>query len=124
MVYSDDHRGYRGLPRHETVKHSVAEYVNGQAHVNGVESFWAGLKRGYHGTFRHVSAEHLNRYVAEFAGRHDRRGLDTEAMMAATVRGMVGRQLRYAELVADGPTAKRRAAEFAALAGVSAGHPF
>ena len=30
-VYTDDHRGYDGLPNHETVRHSVAEYVNGQA---------------------------------------------------------------------------------------------
>ena len=101
MVYTDDHRAYLGLPRHETVRHSVAEYVNGQAHVNGVESFWAALKRGYHGTFHHVSPEHLNRYVAEFAGRHNRRPMDTEDMMAASVRGMVGKRLTYCELTAE-----------------------
>ena len=99
MVYTDEHKAYRGLPRHETVCHGVAEYVNGQAHVNGVESFWAALKRGYHGTFHHVSPEHLDRYVAEFAGRHNRRPMDTEDMMAASVRGMVGKHLPYAELV-------------------------
>lgn len=99
MVYTDEHKAYRGLPNHETVCHSVAEYVNGQAHVNGVESFWAALKRGYHGTFHHVSPEHLDRYVAEFAGRHNRRPMDTEDMMAASVRGMVGKTLPYAELV-------------------------
>ena len=27
--------------KHETVKHSVSEYVNGQAHTNGIESFWS-----------------------------------------------------------------------------------
>ena len=103
MVYTDEHRSYEGLPRHQTVRHSVAEYVNGQAHVNGVESFWAGLKRGYHGTFHHVSPEHLDRYVREFAGRHSRRPMDTEDMMAASVRGMVGKHLPYAELAATGP---------------------
>lgn len=50
MVYTDDHAAYRGLPRHQAVQHSVAEYVNGQAHVNGIESFLASLKRGYDGT--------------------------------------------------------------------------
>ena len=103
MVYTDDHKAYVGLPRHETVRHSVAEYVNGQAHVNGVESFWASLKRGYHGTFHHVSPEHLHRYVDEFAGRHNRRPMDTEDMMAASVRGMVGKQLTYAELTGEPP---------------------
>ena len=34
-VYTDDAAAYRGLPNHETVKHSVSEYVNGQAHTNG-----------------------------------------------------------------------------------------
>ncbi|MDE2765613.1 MAG: IS1595 family transposase, partial [Chloroflexota bacterium] len=34
--------------RHEAVHHSVGEYVKGMVHTNGVESFWAMLKRGYH----------------------------------------------------------------------------
>ena len=29
------------------------------------------LKRGYMGTYHHLSAKHLSRYVAEFAGRHN-----------------------------------------------------
>ena len=49
QVYTDEAAAYKGLPNHETVKHSVSEYVNGQAHTNGVESFWSMLKRGYHG---------------------------------------------------------------------------
>ena len=70
-VYTDDHGGYHGMPfEHETVKHSVSEYVNGMAHTNGIESFWARLKRGYHSTYHHMSEKHLNRYVGEFAGRH------------------------------------------------------
>ena len=34
---------------HLKVNHSAKEFVNGMASVNGVESFWALLKRGYHG---------------------------------------------------------------------------
>ena len=77
MIYTDNHKAYAGLPRHATVRHSVAEFVNGQARVSGVGPFWAGFKRGYHGTHHHVSAKHLDRYVAEFAERHDHRPLDT-----------------------------------------------
>ena len=124
MVYSDDQKTYRGLPRHETVRHSVSEYVNDQAHANVIESFRAGLKRGYHGTFHHVSAEHLDRCVCEFAGHHNRHGLDTERMMAAMVQGMVGKRLPYADLIADGPRAAKRASESADLPGTSPGHPF
>ena len=69
-VYTDDHGGYQGMPfEHETVKHSISEYVNGMAHTNGIESFWALLKRGYHGTYHHMSEKHLGRYVTEFSGR-------------------------------------------------------
>ena len=100
-VYTDDHKSYRGLPRaHEAVKHSVKEYVNGQAHTNGIESFWALLKRGYYGTYHHMSPKHLVRYVGEFAGRHNHRPLDTIDQMATLARKMSGKRLRYRELTA------------------------
>ena len=100
-VYTDDHRGYMGLTfEHESVKHSVGEYVNGQAHTNGIESFWSMLKRGYHGTYHHFSAKHLDRYVTEFAGRHNARPNNTIDQMAAIAEGMVGKRLRYRDLVA------------------------
>ena len=98
-VYTDDHGGYFGLPNHETVRHSVKEYVNGQAHTNGIESFWAMLKRGYHGTYHKMSRKHLGRYVDEFAGRHNIRSLDTIDQMTAMVQGMDGKRLRYKDLV-------------------------
>ena len=101
-VYTDDHGGYQGMPfEHETVKHSISEYVNGMAHTNGIESFWALLKRGYHGTYHHMSEKHLGRYVIEFSGRHNDRKSDTLDQMAAIVRGMNGKRLPYRDLVAD-----------------------
>ena len=99
-VYTDDHGGYQGMPfEHETVKHSISEYVNGMAHTNGIESFWALLKRGYHGTYHHMSEKHLGRYVGEFAGRHNDRDYDTIDQMAHVVRDMVGRRLTYRDLI-------------------------
>ena len=101
-VYTDDHGGYQGMPfKHETVKHSISEYVNGMAHTNGIESFWSLLKRGYHGTYHHMSEKHLGRYVNEFSGRHNDRPLDTVDQMAKIVQGMGGRRLRYRDLIAD-----------------------
>ena len=100
-VYTDDAAAYKGIPRpHESVKHSVKEYVHGQAHTNGVESFWAMLKRGYVGTYHHVSADHLHRYVNEFAGRHNDRPSDTRDQMRHVVEGMDGKRLRYQDLIA------------------------
>ncbi len=101
-VYTDDAAAYRGMSgyRHEAVNHSAGEYVRRQAHTNGIESFWAMLKRGYQGTFHHFSVKHLDRYVTEFAGRHNDREADTADMMAHMARGIVGKRLRYRDLVA------------------------
>ena len=99
-LYTDSATAYKNIDRpHKTVKHSVSEYVNGQAHVNGVESFWAVLKRAYHGVYHHVSKKHLNRYVAQFAGKHNLRDYDTETQMQHIVAGMVGRKVLYRDLV-------------------------
>ncbi len=101
-VYTDDAKAYEGLPfNHDTVKHSVAEYVRGQVHTNGVESFWSMLKRAHKGTFHKMSAKHLNRYVQEFAGKHNLREEDTLAQMTSVVAGMVGKRLMYSQLTAD-----------------------
>ena len=103
-VYTDDHGGYHGLPNHETVKHSVGEYVDGMAHTNGIESFWSMLKRGYHGVYHRMSPEHLDRYVNEFSGRHNARDKDTLDQMVGVVRSMEGKRLKYADLIAPKPT--------------------
>jgi transposase-like protein len=100
-VFTDDHRGYRSLGNHRTVKHSVGQYVDGMAHTNGIESFWALLKRGYHGTYHHMSPKHLGRYVNEFAGRHNMRELDTIDQMGHVVAGLIGRRLLYRDLIED-----------------------
>ena len=99
-IFSDDHYAYRTLPNHEMVKHSVGEYVRGQVHTNGIESFWALLKRGYYGTYHRMSFKHLQRYVNEFAGRHNVRPLDTIEQMKAVVVRMDGKRLRYRDLIA------------------------
>ena len=47
-MYSDDAVAYADfdhVAKHESVKHSIGEYVKGMAHVNGMESFWSMMKR-------------------------------------------------------------------------------
>lgn len=41
------------------------------------------------------------RYVAEFSGRHNIRDRDTVEQMAAITLGMVGRRLKYADLISE-----------------------
>ena len=100
-VYTDDASAYKGIPfEHESVHHSVGEYVRDMAHTNGIESFWATLKRAQKGTFHKISPKHLQRYVNEFAGKHNIRDQDTIDQMNAVIAGMVGKRLMYRDLVA------------------------
>ncbi len=103
-VYTDGSTCYKGRPNHQAVAHSAGEYVRYlegvKVHTNGVESFWSMLKRAHKGTFHRLSAKHLQRYVSEFAGRHNIRDLDTIDQMQDVVAGLIGRRLLYRDLIA------------------------
>lgn len=102
-VYSDEAAVYKVLTawfEHEAVNHSVGEFVRGMAHSNGIESFWAMMRRAHKGIYHKFSPKHLHRYIAEFAGKHNIRGADTLAQMAGIAAGMSGKRLTYAALIA------------------------
>ncbi|MEG3156849.1 IS1595 family transposase [Lysobacter zhanggongensis] len=102
-VFTDEHSGCRRLSGsfvHHSIRHSVGENVNGMTYTNGIESFWAMLKRTYKGTYHQMIAKHLSRYAIEFAGRHNVRDLDTIAQMTVLVKGLDGKRLRYDDMVA------------------------
>ena len=46
-----------------------------------------------------MSPKHLQRHVKEFEGRHNVRMADTLEQMELTMRRMIGRRLRYQDLV-------------------------
>ena len=99
-VYTDDATAYRDLPfDHESVKHGVGEYVRHMAHTNGIESFWATLKRAHKGTYHRLSRKHLQRHISQFSGKHGVRSMDTIRQMEAVVIQLVGKRLMYKELV-------------------------
>ena len=99
--YTDEGQWYSRLPNRESVRHRIGEYVRGEAHTNGIESFWAMLKRAHKGTFHKISPKHLNRYVTEFVARHNLRDLDTIDQMREVVARMVGRRLMFRELTGE-----------------------
>jgi len=101
-VYTDDAKTYDLLPfNHETVKHSLQEYVKGDVHTNGIESLWSMKKRAHKRTFHKLSPKHLDRYVQEYAGRHNVRDLYTIEQMQSMRGGMEGKRLTYKALIAN-----------------------
>lgn len=58
------------------------------------------LKRGFHGTYHHLSPQHLQRYINEFAWRHNDRCSDTIDIMAHMAQGFEGKHLPYKKLIA------------------------
>ena len=77
QLYSDEMLSYSQIYKlfdHHAVKHSKGEYVRGDVSTNSIESFWALFKRGYHGTYHHISKKHLQRYINEFSYRFNNRG--------------------------------------------------
>ncbi|MCY4594308.1 MAG: transposase [Bryobacterales bacterium] len=88
-VYTAEASAYQGMAyEHQSVRHGTGEYVRGEVHTNGIESFWAMLKRAHKGTFHKISPKHPHRYVNEFAGKHNIRDQDTQDQMQSVVAGM------------------------------------
>lgn len=76
MVVTDEFSGYNFVNlhnKHETVAHAKKQYVRGTAHTNTIEGFWGQFKRSVRGTHHHVSKQHLQSYLNEFAFRYNLR---------------------------------------------------
>jgi hypothetical protein len=97
MFYPAATKGFAG---HSSVNHGIGEYVRGGGfiHSNTAESYFATLKRGIIGTYHHVRAKQLKRYVGEFDFRHNERtalGVTDGVRTAKALRGIVGTRLTY-----------------------------
>jgi transposase-like protein len=104
-VYTDDAVPYNELRAryvHEVVNHSEV-YVKGRVHTNGLENFWALLKRGLKGTYVAVEPFHLESYVDEQIFRYNNRAtkdnpLNDADRFALAMSQVVGKRLTYDEL--------------------------
>ncbi len=76
-IMTDTASWYTALGRefasHETINHTIDEYVRGNVHTNTVEGFFSIFKRGMKGVYQHCSEKHLHRYLAEFDFRYSNR---------------------------------------------------
>jgi len=77
VVHSDGWRGYNGLvdtgfDKHYRVNHSKNQFVLGDSHINGIESFWSYAKRRLHkfnGVSKHTFYLHLKECEWRFNNR-------------------------------------------------------
>ena len=82
---------------HETVAHKAHEYSRGDVSSNTIEGFFSIVKRGLIGTFHHVDAKHLFRYLDEFDFRYNARDLTDRERMFLAMKGVAGKRLTYHE---------------------------
>ena len=101
-LHTDESRLYTEVGSHfgahETVKHSVGEYVRGDVHTNSAEGYFSIFKRGMKGIYQHCSEKHLHRYVAEFDFRYNNRialGINDRERAAIAIKGAEGKRLTY-----------------------------
>jgi hypothetical protein len=93
-LFTDESRLYtetgKGFAFHDTVHHSAGEYARGAVHTNTIENVFSVFKRGMHGVYQHCGEVHLNRYLAEFDFRYNRRsalGIEDQERTEDLLRG-------------------------------------
>lgn len=101
-LMTDNARHYLPLGKdfasHESVNHSIGEYVRGDAYTNTIENYFSIFKRGMKGIYQHCSAQHLKRYLAEYDFRYNHReglGVGDAERTASLLEGIKGKRLTY-----------------------------
>lgn len=92
-LITDEHDYYHGISAklpHGIIRHK-SEYVRGAVHTQGIESFWAGLKRQLVSTHHRVDAGYLNQYVQEHAYRHNTRAVSDQERFTQLLGQIDGR---------------------------------
>jgi transposase-like protein len=106
-LMTDENKAYRQvapeMQAHHTVNHSKDEYVRhekgvGRITTNAAEGYFSQLKRSLDGTHHHVSATHLDRYLAEFDYRYSTRKLSDTQRMRRLLGDLEGKRLSYRPL--------------------------
>lgn len=99
-LFTDEWLSYRGLDEnyiHEVINHGV-EYMKDNIHTNGIENFWALLKRTLKGTYVSVEPFHLSRYLDEQVFRFNERKLNDKERFIGVLKAVSGKRLTYDEL--------------------------
>ncbi|MFZ1217905.1 MAG: IS1595 family transposase [Chthoniobacterales bacterium] len=108
-VLTDNNAAYWGLQGeyvHNVIDHAVS-YANGHIHTNGLENFWALLKRSIKGTHVHVAPFHLFRYLDDQAYRFNQRRSDDSDRFIDSLSTIANRRLTFKKLTAKDEREKK-----------------
>lgn len=100
MIITDEWPAYRGIGKdfvggHAMINHGMGDYSIDGISTNTAESYFALLKRGVHGSFHHISRQHLSRYCDEFSFRWNYRKVNDGTRTEFAIKGMDGKRLVY-----------------------------
>ena len=103
-IFTDEWPAYKGIAdentRHETVNHSIEEWVNGEVHTNSIENVWSLLKRSIMGSYHKVSVKHLDAYLDELEWRFNNR--ENDYLFRDTLQKLIGSEnLTYHDLTSQ-----------------------
>jgi len=103
-IMTDESKIYKGIGKefaggHHVVKHSMGEYARGNVTTNTAESYFSLMKRGVHGTYHHISKQHIGRYCDEFAFRWNHRKVNDGTRAEHAIMGAEGKRLTYKKAV-------------------------
>ncbi len=104
-MFTDSFLSYEGINpeyAHNVINHAE-KYVDGHMHVNGIENFWALLKRCLKGTYVSVEPFQLFRYLDEQVFRFNNRKLSSSARFVQSLKHVAGRRLTYKDLIGKTP---------------------
>ncbi len=104
-VFSDGWKAYNGLDDRSRYIHNVInhaeKYVDGNVHTNGIENFWALLKRCIKGTYVSVEPFHLFRYLDEETFRFNKRMGNDLYRFIEVAKSLTGKRLEYKQLIGE-----------------------
>jgi len=99
-IMTDAFASYMGLAidfeAHGAVDH-YRQWVDGEAHTNNAENYFAILKRGINGSYHFVSEAHLHRYLSEFDFRWNSRNMTDSERTRLALSKAEGKRLMYAD---------------------------
>lgn len=75
------------------IQYNTVKAHFGNISTNTAESYFALLKRGVHGTFHHISKQHLFRYCDEFSFRWNFRNVNDGERTTQAIQGIEGKRL-------------------------------